>query len=50
MVSEGNFVQGEGDTTSISYKILEKIVKQLGGNILQERGRETLIMLPLTAS
>ena len=50
IVPEGNFVQGEGDTTSISYKILEKIVMQLGGNISEENGRETLMMLPLTNS
>jgi nitrogen-specific signal transduction histidine kinase len=48
IVPEGNFVQGEGDTTLIPYKVLEKIIKQLGGNISEENGRETLMMFPLT--
>ena len=50
LVSEGNLLEGEGNTTSISYDIIEKIIKQVGGNILQENRRETLIMLPLAAS
>jgi len=50
LVSEGNLLEGEGNATSISYDIIEKIIKQVGGNILQKNGRETLIMLPLAAS
>ena len=50
LVSEGNLLEGEGNATSISYDIIEKIIKQVGGNILQENRRETLIMLPLAAS
>ena len=50
LVSEGNLIEGEGDTTSIPYEVLEKIIKQLGGNISEENGRETLMMLPLTNS
>lgn len=50
LVSEGNLIEGEGDATSIPYEILEKIIKQLGGNISEENGRETLMMLPLTNS
>ncbi len=50
LVSEGNLIEGEGDATSIPYAILEKIIKQLGGNISEENRKETLMMLPLTAS
>lgn len=50
IVPEGSFGQGENNTTSIPYEIIEKIIRQLGGNILQESNRETLIMLPLAAS
>ncbi len=50
LVSEGNLIEGEGDATSIPYEILEKIIKQLGGNISEKNGRETLMMLPLTTS
>lgn len=50
LVSEGNLIEGEGDATSIPYEILEKIIKQLGGNISEENRKETLLMLPLTAS
>lgn len=50
LASEGNLIEGEGDATSIPYEILEKIIKQLGGNISEENGRETLMMLPLTNS
>ncbi len=47
---QGNFVQGDSNATSISYEILENIVKKLGGNILHEKDKETLIMLPMTVS
>lgn len=50
LVSEGNLIEGEGDATSIPYEILEKTIKQLGGNISEENRKETLMMLPLTAS
>jgi nitrogen-specific signal transduction histidine kinase len=50
LVAEGNLIEGEGDATSIPYEVLEKIVKQLGGNISEENRKETLMMLPLTAS
>ncbi len=50
LVAEGNLIEGEGDATSIPYEILEKIIKQLGGNISEENRKETLMMLPLTAS
>lgn len=50
LVSEGNLIEGEGNTTSIPYGVLEKIIKQLGGNISGENGRETLMMLPLKNS
>jgi len=50
LVAEGNLIEGEGDATSIPYAILEKIIKQLGGNISEENRKETLMMLPLTAS
>jgi nitrogen-specific signal transduction histidine kinase len=50
LVAEGNLIEGEGDATSIPYEILEKIIKQLGGNISEENRKETLLMLPLTAS
>jgi nitrogen-specific signal transduction histidine kinase len=50
LVSEGNLIEGEGDATSIPYEVLEKIIKQLGGNISEKNGRETLMMLPLTNS
>ena len=50
LIPEGNLIEGEGDTTSIPYEVLEKIIKQLGGNISEENGRETLMMLPLTNS
>jgi nitrogen-specific signal transduction histidine kinase len=54
LVSEGNLLEGEGkgegDTTSIPHEILEKIVKQLGGNISEENVRETLMTIPLMNS
>lgn len=50
LVAEGNLIEGEGDATSIPYEILEKTIKQLGGNISEENRKETLMMLPLTAS
>jgi LytS/YehU family sensor histidine kinase len=50
IVLEGNLIEGEGDATLIPYEIIGKIIKQLGGNSLQESSRETLIMLPLNAS
>jgi nitrogen-specific signal transduction histidine kinase len=50
LISEGNLIEGEGDTISTPYEVLENIIKQLGGNISGENGRETLIMLFLKAS
>jgi len=45
IIPEGNFLEGNDDTPLISYKNLEKLIQQLGGNVLQEKGKETLITL-----
>jgi signal transduction histidine kinase len=50
IISEGNLIEGEIDNASTtSYEILEKIIRYLGGNILQEKEKETVIMLAIRA-
>ncbi len=45
IIPEGNFLEANDHLAFISYENLEKIVQQLGGNILQGKGREILITL-----
>jgi nitrogen-specific signal transduction histidine kinase len=47
IIPEGNVLEGNDDSPSITYENLEKIIKQLGGNIVQEKGQETLITLAM---
>jgi nitrogen-specific signal transduction histidine kinase len=47
IIPEGNFLEGNDDSPSITYENLEKIIQQLGGNIVQEKGKETLISLAM---
>ena len=50
IIPEGNFLEGNDDSPSITFENLEKIIKQLGGNIVQEKGKETLITLAINPS
>lgn len=45
IVPEGNLLQGNDALILIAYEKLEKIIQQLGGRLLQEKGQETLITL-----
>jgi len=40
----------EGSSAPIPTELLDIIIKELGGNISQDRGKNTVIMLPLTSS
>lgn len=48
--SEGNLKEGEiNNTSTIPFEFLEKIIRYLGGDILQEKENETIIKLNVIA-
>jgi signal transduction histidine kinase len=50
IIPEGTIVKQESDIPFLPFEMAEKIIGQLQGNIRQEGGGETLLILPLTAS
>jgi nitrogen-specific signal transduction histidine kinase len=50
IIPEGTVVKQESDVPFLPFEMAEKIINQLQGNIKQEGGGETLLILPLTAS
>jgi nitrogen-specific signal transduction histidine kinase len=45
IIPNGNRI--EGTNVSIPFELLDIVIKELGGNISQDRGKDTIIMLPL---
>jgi signal transduction histidine kinase len=50
IIQEGTVMKQESDAPFLPFEMAEKIIDQLQGNIKQEGGGETLLILPLTAS
>lgn len=42
-----NGKRSDGSTVSIPADLLEDVIKELGGNISEDRGKDTIIVLPL---
>jgi len=50
IIPEGNFIEGAPGAEPMLYEIGNAVIKQLGGTLSRETGKEAVILLPLRAA